>query len=185
MDNYPVISNDRDSILTLKINYYSAKGDQTELFEKYRKHILLNAYYEQIKDYSVSEIDSFIQQHKDDNKLLWNNFLMYIDLSYTDKEIDEEIIERMKKYNLSHYSQCYMMVQCYDNKFYNYMLTILPKKYHVIPKLMVLIVGKGEGLNRLSHIENYLEEMLTASLEELNKRYFPNSFEMAKHYYEL
>lgn len=93
MDNYPVVSNDRDSILTLKINYYSDKGDQTELFEKYRKEILLNAYYEQIKDYSVSEIDSFIQQHKDDNKLLWNNFLMYIDLSYTDKEIDEEIIE--------------------------------------------------------------------------------------------
>lgn len=70
------------------------------MFFQYKKEILLNDYYDQVKDLTEEkEVDAFIAKHYSQiDSLHWDDFIRYVDLFYDYPPFDNEIIQRMKKH---------------------------------------------------------------------------------------
>ena len=127
-------------IAKIKIRYdVTNKQDieeQIALYEKYKKEILLNPFYDNyfcnVTDI-LDKVDPFIIEHSGCG-MNWYSFLMYIDLFYGIEELDDEIINKLYKYQLYHYHSCYVLVQYYDRQAYNIFSEVTELSYCVTSK---------------------------------------------------
>lgn len=186
MNDRPVILKDMSKISEIKVTYFIISEEEymeeDSLFFQYKKEILLNDYYDQVKDLTDDkEVDAFIVKHYSQiDNLHWIDFIRYVDMFYDYPPFDNEIIYRMKKHFLIHYDNCYMIVQYYDKLFYEMMMKRIPVELKVLHQGFVIIEGKALGYSRLPEVIENLKKILNYSESELGE--YLEGDELKAHY---